>query len=185
MLLSQDGFESDYPEVKFQTITFYSQFEKATVQKSIAELQTVTSSQMIRYQLLHTQFDQISDYKHDSKLSTKLLVQAANKNTNFMFMKTRRLLFSEICFQKRLSEKNSKQTLQQVENSFQDSGQLLLIKTLSIRHLPTFSKTQCGRVSSNKVCRFALSICSLHVINRNYSNTFLLIKLQKAKFCPK
>ena len=67
---------------------------------------------MIRYQLLHTQFDQISDYKHDSKLSTKLLAQAANKNTNFMFMKTRRLLFSEICFQKRLSEKNSKQTLQ-------------------------------------------------------------------------
>ena len=28
-------------------------------------------------------------------------------------------------------------------------------------------------------------ICSLHIINRNHSNTFLLINLQKAKTCPK
>ena len=38
ILLSQDGFENDCPEIKFQTVTSYSQFEKVTVQKSIAEL---------------------------------------------------------------------------------------------------------------------------------------------------
>ena len=44
---------------------------------------------MIKYQLPHTQFDQISDHKHDiylyGKLFPKLLAQAANKNTNFIF----------------------------------------------------------------------------------------------------
>ena len=44
-------------------------------------------------------FDQISQHKYDiyylfGKISTKLLVQAANKNTNFMFTKTGRLLIS-------------------------------------------------------------------------------------------
>ena len=40
------------------------------------------------------QFNQSNDYKHDTylfeKLFTKLLVQAASKNTNFMFTKTGR-----------------------------------------------------------------------------------------------
>ena len=31
--MSQDDFDSDYPETKFQTITSYSQFERLTVQK--------------------------------------------------------------------------------------------------------------------------------------------------------
>ena len=29
ILLSQDGFQSNYPETKFQTITFYSQFRRS------------------------------------------------------------------------------------------------------------------------------------------------------------
>ena len=59
------------------------------------------------------QFHQISDHKHDiylnERLSTKLFVQAVNKNTNFMFMKTGWLTSSGL-----ISEvtvwKNSKQT---------------------------------------------------------------------------
>ena len=46
-------FESDCLETKFQTITSSSQFEKVIVQKSIAELWTIISNQMIRYQLSH------------------------------------------------------------------------------------------------------------------------------------
>ena len=44
-------FESDCLETKFQTITSSSQFEKVIVQKSIAELWTIISNQMIKYQL--------------------------------------------------------------------------------------------------------------------------------------
>ena len=49
---------------------------------------------MIKYQLSHTLIDHISDHKRDmylyEKLSTKLLVNADNKNTSkFMFTKTR------------------------------------------------------------------------------------------------
>ena len=48
------------------------------------ELRTVISDQMIKYQLIDTRFDQISDDKHDiylyGKLLTELLVQAANKS---------------------------------------------------------------------------------------------------------
>ena len=36
-----------------------------TVQKSIAELWTVISNQMIKYQLLHTRYDLISVRKYD------------------------------------------------------------------------------------------------------------------------
>ena len=53
---------------------------------------------MIKYQLLHARFDHITDHKHDiylyGKLSTKLLVETANKITNIMFLKTGWLLFS-------------------------------------------------------------------------------------------
>ena len=53
---------------------------------------------MIKYKLSHPGFGQINDHKHDiylhGKLSTKLLAQAANKNSKFMFTKTGRLLFS-------------------------------------------------------------------------------------------
>ena len=83
MLMSQDGSESDCPETKFQTITSYRQLEKVTVQKSTAELWTVISNQMIKYQLPHTRFDQIRDHKHGiylyGKLFTTLIAQAANK----------------------------------------------------------------------------------------------------------
>ena len=45
---------------------------------------------MLKYQLPDTRFDQISDHKHDiylyGKLSTKLLAQAANKNTKLVFL---------------------------------------------------------------------------------------------------
>ena len=51
ILLCQDDFESDYPEIKFQAITSSSQFEKVPVQKFIANLWTVISNEMIKYQL--------------------------------------------------------------------------------------------------------------------------------------
>ena len=62
--------------------------------------------------------DQTNDHKHGIyryvKLSTNLLEQAANKNTNFMFIKTGELLslsmISEV-----FVHKNSKQTLPQFE----------------------------------------------------------------------
>ena len=63
--LSQDGFEKDFLETKFQTITSQSQFEKVTAEKSIAELWAAISNQMINHQLPHTRLDQISYYKHD------------------------------------------------------------------------------------------------------------------------
>ena len=69
------------------------------------ELWTVISKQMIKCQLPHTRFDQISDHKHDiciyfyGKLSTKLLAQGSNENTKFMFMKTGHLLFSLVWLQ--------------------------------------------------------------------------------------
>ena len=47
LLLSQDTFESNCSETKFRAITSQSQFEKVTVQKSIVELRTVISNQMI------------------------------------------------------------------------------------------------------------------------------------------
>ena len=49
ILLSQGVFESDCPEANFQKITSQIYFEKVTVQKSIVELWTVISSQMIKY----------------------------------------------------------------------------------------------------------------------------------------
>ena len=56
----------------------------------------------MKCQLPHVQFDQISDHKHDiyfyRQLSTKLLAQAANKNTKFMFTKTGKMLFSYFFF---------------------------------------------------------------------------------------
>ena len=69
---------------------------------------------MIKNQVPHTPFDQISDHKHgiylNGKLSTQLLTQAANKNAKFMFRKTGWLLF----FLSMVSEvavlKNYKQT---------------------------------------------------------------------------
>ena len=85
--LSQDGFESDYPEMKFQTITSQSQFEKVTGLKFITNSWTVICNQMVKYQLPHTRFNQSSDHKHDiclyGKLSNKLFVQAVNKNENW------------------------------------------------------------------------------------------------------
>ena len=71
---------------------------KATVQKqssrvTIPEVHgrtwTFIPNQVIKYLLPHMRLNQISDHKHDinlpGKLSAKLLVQAANKNTNSMF----------------------------------------------------------------------------------------------------
>ena len=109
ILLSQGVFESNWLEIKFQTITSSSQFEKVTVQNAIGELVTVISNKMMKYQLPHTRFNQINDHKHDiylyGKLSTKLLVQTTNKNTKFMFTKNGRLCFFWVCFYKWLSGK--------------------------------------------------------------------------------
>ena len=96
ILLSQDDFESNSPEAKFQTITSQNQFEKVTVQKPIADFWTGISNQMIKYQLPHTRFSHISDHQHyiycNGKLSTKILEQTANKNTKFMLTKAGRLV---------------------------------------------------------------------------------------------
>ena len=58
----------------------------------------VLFNQIMKYQLSHMQFNQISDHKDDiylnGKLYTKLLGQAVNKNTKFMFIKSVQLLFS-------------------------------------------------------------------------------------------
>ena len=40
----------------------------------------------------------------------------------------------------------------------------------------------CGMVPTKNID--LLSVCCLHIISRNHSNTFLLINLQKTKFCP-
>ena len=72
IFLSQDCFESDFPETKFQTITSLSQFKKVTAQSPIAELSAVISNQMIKCQLSHTWFNQISDRKHHIYLNVKL-----------------------------------------------------------------------------------------------------------------
>ena len=68
-----------------------------------------------KHQFPHTRFHQISDHKHDiclyGKLSTKLLAQGANKNTNFMFTKTGRLLFFSSLISEVTVLKNSKQTI--------------------------------------------------------------------------
>ena len=67
------------------------------------------SNQMIRYQFPCTRFDQISNHKHDiylyGKLSNRLLAQAANKNTKFMFTKTGWLLFFKYGFRSDCPEK--------------------------------------------------------------------------------
>ena len=74
-------------------MTLQKQFEKVTVQKFLVELFPI---------LPHTQFDQISDHKHDTylsgKLFTKLLAQVANKNTKFMFTKTGWFFFLKFDF---------------------------------------------------------------------------------------
>ena len=45
---------------------------------------------MIKYQLTHARFDQISDHKHDILVWNAMsqLAHAAYKNTKFMFRKT-------------------------------------------------------------------------------------------------
>ena len=57
---------------------------------------------MISYQFPYTLFDQLSDNTYGislyGRLFTKLLAQAANKNTKFMFTKTGRLLYSVVFF---------------------------------------------------------------------------------------
>ena len=58
ILLSLDGFKSDCPVTK-------TQFQKVTVQNSIAELWTVSADHMIKYQHTHLLFYQISDLKPD------------------------------------------------------------------------------------------------------------------------
>ena len=65
---------------------------------------------MIKYQLPHKRFDQISDHKHDIYLYVELLAQTPNKKSKFMFKKTRRLLFFSIVWEV-TAWKNSKQTL--------------------------------------------------------------------------
>ena len=49
------GSKQSLPKVNF----------KKPVQKSIVELWTDISNQMIKYQLPHTRFDKIGDHKHD------------------------------------------------------------------------------------------------------------------------
>ena len=52
------GFSGSRSRVRVQVL-------EVAVQKSIAVLWTIISDQMIKYQLLDTQFDQISNHKRD------------------------------------------------------------------------------------------------------------------------
>ena len=80
--------------------------------KSVWTLDSYFGLNDFKYQLPHARFDQISDHKHDiylyGKLSTKLLTQAANKNTKSWLRKLDGCLstVSEVTVRK-----NSKQTL--------------------------------------------------------------------------
>ena len=84
---------------------------KRIVQKenSKQSLPEVISNQIIKNKLSHTWLDQINVYKYGicfcGKLATKLLALAANKNTNFLFTKTGRLVSEMTVW------KNSKQRL--------------------------------------------------------------------------
>ena len=84
---------------------------KRIVQKenSKQSLPEVISNQIIKNKLSHTWLDQINVYKYGiylyGKLATKLLALAANKNTNFLFTKTGRLVSEMTVW------KNSKQIL--------------------------------------------------------------------------
>ena len=90
--IEKQSFKQSLPKVRLKT----------TVKKFTAELWAIISNQMISYQLPNTRLDQTSDHKHDislyGKLFTKLLVQAANKNTKFMFTKTGQFLFLKYGF---------------------------------------------------------------------------------------
>ena len=70
---------------------------------------------MIKYQLPHTRFDHISDHKYDiyfnGKLFIKLLAEAVNRNTTFMFAKPVQLLFFLSMVSEVTAKKSSKQTL--------------------------------------------------------------------------
>ena len=68
ILLSQDGFESDCPNINFQKITSLT----VTAKKSIVEIWTVISDQMIKHQFPRTWSDQISDNKHNVHLYREL-----------------------------------------------------------------------------------------------------------------
>ena len=85
--------------------------KKVTVQKSNAELGTVISNKIVKYQVPHMRFDQISNHKHDiylyGKLSAKLLVQAANKNTKILYLQ--KLDSSLSMASEVIDQKNSKQ----------------------------------------------------------------------------
>ena len=80
--IEKQSFKQSLPKVRLKT----------AVKKFAAELWAIISNQIISYQLPNTQLDQISDHKHGislhGKLFTKLLAQAANKNTKFVFTKT-------------------------------------------------------------------------------------------------
>ena len=75
--IEKQSFKQSLPKVRLKT----------TVKKFTAELWAIISNQ-----LPNTRLDQTSDHKHDislyEKLFIKLLVQAANKNTKFVFTKT-------------------------------------------------------------------------------------------------
>ena len=134
---------------------------------------------MIKYQLPHTRFDQISYHKHDIYLYGKLY-------TMFAFFLS---MVSEV-----IVRKNSKQTFPQVGKV---TVQKLVTGFWAIASNHKVSKYWASTdllflIKNSLECfqprRFVVDlfrICSLHIINRNHSNTFLLINLQKAKTCPK
>ena len=66
-----EGFWKQLSRNKVSNIQVLNQFEKVTVQKSIAKLRTVISNQMMNYRLPHTRFDQISDHENDIYLYGK------------------------------------------------------------------------------------------------------------------
>ena len=93
ILLNQDSFEIDSSETKFQTIYSYSDFEKWLSRNQFQNSGQLFPIKMMKYQFLHTRFDQINDHTFDiylnGKLSNKLWAEAAKRITK----RTERLLF--------------------------------------------------------------------------------------------
>ena len=70
-----------------KTIISSIYFGKVTVQRSITELWTVISNQMIKYQPPRTRFDQISDHKHDINTSMESYLQSYQRKQLMQYQK--------------------------------------------------------------------------------------------------
>ena len=87
---------------------------------------------MNMWQLTYSQFDKHSDHKHNTdlhgKLSTKLLVQAANEKTKFMF---------KSCCPEKLKKKKNSQSLSRKKNYPEATLKLKVLEQSSLLYQKT------------------------------------------------